>query len=93
VIAVVGVAVRDVTDLIAYRRSFEFANDAHGHAASWGSGRADRRRMVFLARGSACEVEHWIHVAQARGLPLPPEAEERAAELSKLINGLLRAWS
>ena len=116
-----GVAIRDVTDLIAYQRSFEFANEAHAYAAGWSSGdrwtvgvqliraldsvganlseawgrdtRADRRRMVFLARGSSCEVEHWIRVAQARDLALPPDAENRASELSKLLNGLLSAWS
>jgi four helix bundle protein len=116
-----GVAIRDVSDLVAYRRSVEFADAVHASAASWGSfdrwtvgvqlvraadsvganlseawgrdTRADRRRIVFLARGSACEVEHWVRRAEARSLPLPPEPSTRAAELSKLINGLLRAWS
>jgi four helix bundle protein len=54
---------------------------------------ADRRRFVFIARGSAYELQHWIARARARDLPLPPEATMRAAEVGKMLNGLLTGWS
>jgi len=63
-------------------------------AEAWGRDtRADRRRVVFLARGSACELEHWITRAEARELALPPNASRHTAEVSRMLNGLLRAWS
>ncbi len=62
-------------------------------AEAWGRDtRADRRRMAFLARGSACELEHWVARAHERGLALPPNASSDAAEVSRMLNGLLRAW-
>jgi four helix bundle protein len=51
---------------------------------------ADQRRMLYVARGSALETEHWIARANARGLPLPPQAD-RASELARMLNGLIRA--
>ena len=55
--------------------------------------RADRRRMLFIARGSACELEHWLALAHARGLPCAAEARSRAGEVGRLINGLARSWA
>lgn len=49
--------------------------------------------MVFLARGSAYEVEHWVRRADSRGLALPNLARQKAAEVSRMLNGLLRGWS
>ena len=63
-------------------------------AEGWGRDtRRDRKRFVFLARGSACEVEHWVERAQARRLLLPDGAAQRSVEVSRMLNGLLRAWS
>jgi four helix bundle protein len=52
----------------------------------------DRRRMLFIARGSAYELEHWLDRADARGLASPPQAVERAREVSRMLNGLIRSW-
>jgi four helix bundle protein len=49
----------------------------------------DRRRLLFIARGSLCETEHWIVQAQARGL-LPPDADRPVAEIARTLNGLIR---
>jgi four helix bundle protein len=51
--------------------------------------RRDQQRMLFIARGSLREVEHWIDVAQERGL-LPSDAGEQLPELGRTINGLIR---
>src|SRR5207248_7356528 len=37
-------------------------------------GNADQRRLLFIARGSAFETEHWIDVATDRGLRCPDAA-------------------
>ena len=50
----------------------------------------DRRRILFLARGSALELEHWLLRANARGLTYPDDALERAREVSRMLNGLAR---
>jgi four helix bundle protein len=52
-------------------------------------GTADQRRLLFIARGSAFETEHWIDVAIDRGLACPRSARDRAAELGRMLNGLL----
>ena len=52
-------------------------------------GTADQRRLLFIARGSAFETEHWIDVAIDRGLTCPRSARDRAAELGRMLNGLL----
>jgi four helix bundle protein len=63
-------------------------------AEGWGRDtRRDRRRFLFLARGSSCELEHWIRRADARLLPVPRGAGDRVEEVSRMLNGLLRAWS
>jgi four helix bundle protein len=51
----------------------------------------DRRRVLFLARGSAFELEHWLTRAAARNLPCPENAVERAHELSRMLTGLAQA--
>jgi four helix bundle protein len=79
----VGVQVMRAADSIGANLSEAWGRDT----------RADRRRIVFLARGSACELEHWIARAAERGLALPPDASADAAEVSRILNGLLRAWS
>jgi four helix bundle protein len=53
----------------------------------------DRLRQLAIARGSACELEHWILRAESRGLPLPKDGLSHAKELGRLINGLRRSWS
>ena len=54
---------------------------------------ADRRRFAVMARGSAYELQHWLARAEARGIELPDGAAERAAEITRMLNGLVRAWS
>jgi four helix bundle protein len=51
----------------------------------------DRRRILFLARGSAFELEHWLIRARKRDLTCPQGALERARELSRMLNGMTRA--
>ncbi|HEY2602057.1 MAG TPA: four helix bundle protein [Thermoleophilaceae bacterium] len=51
---------------------------------------ADRRRLLFIARGSLCETEHWIGCAERRGL-LPLGTTERAVEIAKALNGLINS--
>jgi four helix bundle protein len=50
---------------------------------------ADQRRLLLIARGSLKETEHWILVAQERGL-MDSEAHQNIAELGRMINGLIR---
>ncbi|HKN93674.1 MAG TPA: four helix bundle protein [Thermoleophilaceae bacterium] len=50
---------------------------------------ADQRRLLFIARGSLRETEHWILVAQERGL-LPLNAHEPIEELARTLTGLIR---
>jgi four helix bundle protein len=50
---------------------------------------ADRRRLLFIARGSLCETEHWIVQAQTRGM-LPPGTDRHVAEIARTLNGLIR---
>jgi four helix bundle protein len=52
---------------------------------------ADRRRMLFVARGSSHEVQHWLRRAARRGLPTAPKAPERADQVGRMINGMIRA--
>jgi four helix bundle protein len=53
----------------------------------------DRRRVLFIARGSTCELEHWLMRAEARDLSCPTEALARARENGRLLNGLAKSWS
>jgi four helix bundle protein len=49
----------------------------------------DRRRLLFVARGSLHETEHWICVAESRGL-LEPGTDARVDEISRALNGLIK---
>jgi four helix bundle protein len=53
----------------------------------------DRRRQLYVARGSAFELEHWLEVAVERRLPHPRAARGEAQEISRMLNGLARRWS
>jgi four helix bundle protein len=52
----------------------------------------DRRRFIFIARGSAYELEHWLRSAEVRGLECPADALPRAHKVGLMLNGLARAW-
>jgi four helix bundle protein len=59
-----------------------------------GSGRhtfPDQLRFYVIARGSLHEVHHWLTRANARGLTLPNDAEDRAEEIGRMLNGLIVA--
>ncbi len=49
----------------------------------------DQRRLLLIARGSLKETEHWIPVAQERGL-MDSEANRPIAEIARLLNGLIK---
>lgn len=55
--------------------------------------RPDRRRQLYVARGSAFELEHWLTAAEARGLPTGAGSLNEAREISRMLNGLARRWS
>jgi four helix bundle protein len=48
----------------------------------------DRRRLLFVARGSLHEMEHWLSIADSRGLALPDTG--RLDEVSRALNGLIK---
>jgi four helix bundle protein len=50
---------------------------------------ADRRRLLFIARGSLYEAEHWMLRAESRGL-LEPGANDRLGEVGRALNGLIK---
>jgi four helix bundle protein len=49
----------------------------------------DKRRVLFIARGSLYETEHWIARAERRGLLLPGTSG-RAEEIARALNGLIK---
>jgi four helix bundle protein len=49
----------------------------------------DRRQLLFIARGSLYEAEHWIAYCEQRGL-LPHGTADRIDEISRMLNGLIR---
>ena len=49
----------------------------------------DRRRFLFVARGSLYETEHWILRAEKRGL-LETGFAARLEEVARALNGLIR---
>jgi four helix bundle protein len=53
-------------------------------------GPADQRRILFIARGSALELQHWLERASARRLPIPTAAMKEATEVGRMLNGLIR---
>jgi four helix bundle protein len=52
--------------------------------------RPDQQRLLYIARGSLRELEHWIDVAKERDL-LVTNAGEQVPELARTLNGLIRA--
>jgi four helix bundle protein len=50
----------------------------------------DRLRMLWVARGSVSEVQHWIAAAQERGLKLPDQSHQTADRMGRMLNGLAR---
>jgi four helix bundle protein len=52
----------------------------------------DRRRLLFIARGSLNETEHWLLTAEERGL-LPRGYSARVSEIGKPLNGLIKRSS
>jgi four helix bundle protein len=50
--------------------------------------RPDQRRLLYVARGSLYELEHWVEVAEEREL-LPAEASKAIPELARTLNGLI----
>jgi four helix bundle protein len=54
---------------------------------------ADRLRLLWVSRGSVCELQHWIAIARDRGLRVPARCDQRADEVGRMLNGLARAWS
>jgi four helix bundle protein len=53
----------------------------------------DQIRVLFIARGSLTEAQHWLARAKARGLPTPEDASERLSEIGRMLNGLIRRTS
>jgi four helix bundle protein len=51
--------------------------------------RQEQRRFLYIARGSLYELEHWVELAQERGL-LPAEASTAISELARTLNGLIK---
>jgi four helix bundle protein len=48
----------------------------------------DRRQLLFIARGSLHETEHWIVYSEQRGL-LELGTSDRIEEIARLLNGLI----
>jgi four helix bundle protein len=68
------------------------AADSIGANIAEGMGRwhgPDRRRFLFIARGSLYETEHWMLRAEKRGL-LEPGTNDRLGEVARALNGLIR---
>jgi four helix bundle protein len=49
----------------------------------------DKRRLLYIARGSLYETEHWIGRAKARGL-LDDRHGTTIIEIGKTLNGLIK---
>jgi four helix bundle protein len=52
--------------------------------------RPDQMRLLYIARGSVHELEHWIDVAKERDL-LSAKAGQAWPELARTLNGLIRS--
>ncbi|MDX6584201.1 MAG: hypothetical protein QOI10_3385 [Solirubrobacterales bacterium] len=50
---------------------------------------ADTRRLLFIARGSLFETEHWLAVSAARGLLEVSGLESKLSEVARTLNGLI----
>jgi four helix bundle protein len=53
-------------------------------------GPADQRRLFFIARGSAFELQHWLDRAANSDMAVPPQAITEAGEIGRMLNGLLQ---
>lgn len=49
----------------------------------------DKRRLLYIARGSLYETEHWIERAKARGF-LDERHDATVQEIGRMLNGLIR---
>jgi len=49
----------------------------------------DRRRLLYIARGSLAETEHWLRCGERRGL-LPGGYSERLSDIRRPLNGLIK---
>jgi four helix bundle protein len=52
---------------------------------------ADQIRMLFIARGSSYELQHWMARAKARKWTCPPGAANEADTVGRMLNGLIAA--
>jgi four helix bundle protein len=50
----------------------------------------DQRRVLFIARGSASELQHWLERAAARDLTVPKHATGESQEIARMLAGLIR---
>jgi four helix bundle protein len=53
----------------------------------------DQLRLLMVARGSVLEAQQWLMRAKARELQLPVDAQTRADEIGRMLNGLIRSTS
>jgi four helix bundle protein len=70
------------------------AADSVGSNIAEATGRwshADQVRFLYMARGSAYEIQHWLARAIARQLPCPTGATQEADEIGRMLNGLITA--
>jgi four helix bundle protein len=51
--------------------------------------KADKRRLLVIARGELLETEHWLKTARKRGL-LRSDPSPRVAEVARALNGLIK---
>ena len=51
--------------------------------------KADKRRLLVIARGELLETEHWLKTAHRRGL-LRADPSGRVAEVARALNGLIK---
>ena len=48
----------------------------------------EKRQFLIIARGSLYEAEHWLHVAEARGL-IETGLKERTDDIARALSGLI----
>jgi four helix bundle protein len=51
----------------------------------------DQRRLLYIARGSLLETEHWIDRATRRGMLASGDFDQPLAELARVLTGLIRS--
>jgi four helix bundle protein len=57
--------------------------------AAWRWYAGDKRRLLYIARGSLYETEHWIKRAKTRGF-LDDRHDTTIIEIARTLNGLLK---